>query len=177
MQALVLILRNTPLWVFAVFALLLWLGIVALRQRRVRLWRVLSTPLVFIVWGLVTLALGAAHNPALAADWLLTALAGGVLAFGLVRLPGLRVDRGQGWIHLPGSTLPLIRNMAIFLARYVLAVAIARAPELRPQLLWWDVAVSGISAGYFAGWLARLTLRMRQAPPQDAGAVAQEGAV
>jgi hypothetical protein len=50
------ILLHTPWWVFVVFALLLALGIQALRPRVVSAWRLLVTPGIFIAWGLVSLA-------------------------------------------------------------------------------------------------------------------------
>jgi len=94
---------------------------------------------------------------------LLDAIAGG-LAFATLRLKGLRADRGRGSVHLPGSILPLVRNLAIFAAKYTVAVLIARRPDWQSQLLWWDVGISAVAAGYFFGWLARFFLTYRSAP-------------
>jgi hypothetical protein len=46
------ILIHTPIWVFPLFAYLVWLGIKAARPRTVTIWRSLIVPAVFIVWGL-----------------------------------------------------------------------------------------------------------------------------
>src|SRR2546421_8115697 len=46
------ILIHTPIWVFPLFAYLVWLGVKAMRPRTVTIWRSLIVPAVFIVWGL-----------------------------------------------------------------------------------------------------------------------------
>ncbi len=156
MQALLPILANTPWWVFLLFALLLGLGVQSLPEHTVGLRRVFITPAIFIAWGMVALGLAARAAPAIIPAWGLAAAAGCALALSSVRFDGLRADRSRAMVHLPGSTLPLMRNMVIFAAKYGLAAAMARRPEARDQLLVWDMAVSGAAFGYFLGWTARL---------------------
>ncbi len=163
MSTLLLIVTNTPWWVFLLFALLVGLGIQALRPRTIALRRVFITPGVFIAWGLVGLTLAARVAPAVIPVWALAAAAGTAMAVFSVRLEGLRVERGGAAVHLPGSRLPLIRNLLIFAAKYVFAVAMARRPDLRDQLLPWDMAVSGAAFGYFLGWTVRFVLSYRRA--------------
>ncbi|HZB90982.1 MAG TPA: DUF6622 family protein [Stellaceae bacterium] len=162
MTALLAIVSHTPRWVFVVFALLLLLGIQALRPRTIAVARVFATPAVFIAWGLVSLALAAESAPQALVGWSLTAVAGASLALLTLRLDGLRAE-GGGRVHLPGSPLPLMRNVLIFAAKYVLAVLLALHPAARSQLLFWDMAVSGASAGYFIGWTVRFLIAYRRA--------------
>ena len=70
------ILRNTPWWVFALLALLTWLGFQALRPRTLPIWRLLITPAIFIGWGVTSLALQSMSSPILIADWSVTAAVG-----------------------------------------------------------------------------------------------------
>jgi len=163
MPALLLIAANTPWWVFLLLALLVWLGVQSLRPRTVPLRRVFITPVLFIAWGLIGLVLAARTAPAVVPVWGLAAAAGGALAFFGLRLEGLGAERGRAEVHLPGSAWPLIRNLLIFAAKYGLAVAMARRPEMRGQLVAWDMAVSGIAFGYFLGWTARFLLSWRRA--------------
>lgn len=156
------IVSHTPPWVLVVFALLVLLGVQALRPRSIAVARVFATPAVFITWGLVSLALAAQSAPQALVGWALTAVAGASLALLTLRLEGLRAE-GDGRVHLPGSALPLIRNVLIFGAKYVLAVLIALHPAARSQLLFWDMAVSGASAGYFIGWTVRFVTAYRRA--------------
>jgi len=159
------IVQNTPVWVFAIFGLLVWLGAQALRTRTLPLWRLLITPAVFIGWGIVSLALRSAAAPILVADWAIAAVIGA--AIGWTTTTGfnrVQIDRARGLVSLPGSTLPLIRNLLIFSAKYGLGAAAAIAPRLQADLAVWDIAVSGASAGYFLAWLTRLAFAYRRKP-------------
>ena len=163
MEAPFLILANTPWWVFLLLALLVWLGASALRPRTVPLRRVFITPAIFVTWGLVGVAMAAQAAPAIVPDWGLAAVACCSLAFFSVRLKGLRADHSRAMVELPGSRLPLIRNLAIFAAKYGLAATMARHPGMRGELLPWDMAVSGAAFGYFLGWTLRFLVSYRRA--------------
>lgn len=158
------ILQGTPWWVYGVFALLVVLGAQALKPRVVTLRKLLITPAIFIAWGIASLTAKASLSPLLVADWLAAGLAGGALALATSRVLALQVDRASGLLQLPGSVLPLARNLLIFAAKYALAVAVAVDPGEASRLAFWDVAVSGLSAGYFIGWVLRLVRVYRAAP-------------
>ena len=162
MSVLLVIVTNTPWWVFVLFVLLVALGVQALKPRAVAMRRVFITPAIFIAWGLVGLTLGARATPGIIPSWALAAAAGCALALVSVRLDGLSVDHDRALVQLPSSALPLIRNMLMFAAKYVFAVAMARRPDLRDQLLPWDMAVSGAAFGYFLGWTVRFVLSYRR---------------
>lgn len=167
------ILGFTPIWVWAVLILLVWLGLVSARPRTIGIPRLLVTPIVFIAWGLVSLASSkAALGPAVTA-WLLAAACGGSLGLA-ERLDRLRFERRDALVQVPGSWFPMVRNLAIFVAKYAIAVAMAVKPGWRDSLPLWDAAVSGASAGYFMVWLLRLALAYRRARamPEADGAAA-----
>ena len=157
------ILQGTPWWVYALLALLVYLGLQATRPRAVAWRRALVTPAVFILWGLTGLLPRIGGAPLLALDWLAAAALAGGLALTTVRLD-LAVDRERGVARLPGSAVPLLRNLAIFAAKYGLAVALARHLADPATLAIWDVAVSGAATGWFLGWVARFGLAWRTAP-------------
>jgi len=164
LQAVGQIVGHTPFWVFGVFALLVFLGIQALRERTLPVRRIVITPAVFITWGIIGLATAPHFSSLLVGDWVVAAAAGASIAAMIARFARLRADRDRQLVHLPGSTLPLIRNLVIFTAKYGLAVAMAITPAARDHLAFWSVAVSGLSAGYFLGWLGRLVAAYRRAP-------------
>ena len=157
------ILGGTPWWVWGLLAVLTALGVQAARPRRAKLWRVLITPLVFVAWGASSLARHA--DPTALAAWCAAAALGVLLGLATTRLDGVRADRALGVVELPGSWLPMIRNLTIFVARYGLAVAAALSPGAHGGLLIGDFAVSGVSAGYFVGWLVVFLRRWRHTPP------------
>jgi len=167
MSSILNVLQYTPWWVFAVFALLTWLGAQALRPRDVPVWRLLITPAIFILWGVASLVIQSTSAPILVADWSAAAVVGAAIAWTTSGLDRIKIDRVQRQVSLPGSTSTLIRNVLIFSAKYGLGAAAAMMPAWRSELALWDIAVSGASAGYFLGWLARLAQAYRRAADRN----------
>ena len=161
MDQILRIVEHTPLWVFALFAVLIVFGLQALRPRTLPIWRLLVIPAVFVAWGVISLVTRSAAFPMLIFDWLITAAIGFGVAWLTTRLDGVQVDRARGLVEMPGSALPLIRNLLVFAAKYSLTAAMSAAPALQGALLPWDIGVSGLSAGYFIGWLLCFALRYR----------------
>jgi len=164
MSGIVAIIQHTPLWAFAVLAVLVLFGVQALRPRTIALWRLMVIPAVFIGWGVISLFARSTQSPALLLDWLGTGAIGFAMAWVSTSLAGVHVDRAAGLVRLPGSAVPLIRNLGIFLAKYCLAAAVAVAPALASGLAPWDVAVSALSAGFFAGWVLRFARKYWREP-------------
>jgi len=156
------ILAHTPLWVFALFAVLLALGVQALRPRAVAVWRLLVVPGVFIAWGFISLVLQARFAPLLGLDFLMAAAIGGAIAWVTTPAKGPRVERADGLVRLPGSAAPLVRNLVIFAAKYGLGAVAAMVPAQAHAIAVWDLGVSGASAGYFLGWLVLFALSWRR---------------
>jgi hypothetical protein len=162
MPAVTNVLLNTPWWVFGLFATLTWLGVQALQARTLPIWRLLATPLLFITWGIVSLAAQSLSSPILLVDWLSVAMAAGT-ASATSRHAEIRIDRARQRVSLSGSAVPLIRNLLIFSIEYGLAIAIAIVPAFRFELSLADIAVSGAIAGYFLGWLMRFVMIYQRA--------------
>jgi hypothetical protein len=144
------ILSNTPIWAYALLLYLIWQGCNGLRTRTVALWRALLVPTIFLcpgVWRLVqSLNL---DGPLFA--WFAAALVFASLA--LVRGPRvLSVDKSAGTITRPGSVMPLVSNVTIFMLQYALAVAAAMHLDTQGAGAIVSRAVSGATAGYFIGW-------------------------
>jgi hypothetical protein len=155
------ILHNTPIWVFALLGFLIWRGLQARRAKTQPFWRLLIVPLIFLVMGLLRLAMARdGIEPLLVLAWLAAAMV--LFAVALSRHPRLvAVDRSSAQVTLPGSAIPLIRNVTVFLLQY--GVAVASAMKLQPELAVAILghAVSGASAGYFSGWILALWRRYR----------------
>jgi hypothetical protein len=160
----IIFLSNVPWWVVPLLALLIWRGWQASRSRTMALHAVFIGPAVFIGWGIASLLTRASSAPVLALVWFGTAAAGGLLALITVRL-AVQADRMHGRISLPGSWWPLTRYLGIFVAKFVLAAWWSSQPAMRQELTFWDVGVSGLSAGYFLGWLVCVLRDYRRAPP------------
>ena len=147
------ILIHTPLWVWALFAALLLLGLWQRRSRHVRRGQLLALPLALLALGLWSMAPGFVTQPAAAVLWL-GAIASAT-AFGL-RLPRPAAARWlaeEARLFLPGSWVPLLLIVAIFSLRYAAGVGQVLHPEWRVlATVQWPLAlVFGGLSGLFLG--------------------------
>ena len=159
MRTAMAILANTPPWVFALLALLIWQGCTALRPSSQPLPRMLIMPAVFFLMGLSRLVLGGKSFD------LLLVWAGSAAVFAALALytglGAVTVDGETGRILRPGSMVPLIRNLTIFVLQYAIAVVTAMKLGAIWEVAAAGQAVSGACAGYFLGWTIALLRRYR----------------
>jgi hypothetical protein len=173
-QALVPILRGTPIWVWGLLAGLLALGISQLRDRTASLARVSLLPVVMTILSVsgTFSALGGTPHLAIAVSaWLVAA----ALAFALTLLArgrsAAQYDPARRLYRLPGSVVPLLLIVGIFLVKYVVGVDLAMAPQLvrdTPYVLT-IAALYGAFTGVFVGRASRLW-RLALRPAAAAGA-------
>lgn len=163
MPDLLTILQHTPVWVYVLFAVLLALGVVSLRTRTVKLWRPLVAPAVFMIWGIYGLVVRLDASALLPLYWGSAAAMAAALAWYGTNLDTMQPDPASGRVRIAGSAFPLARNMVLFFSKYAIGVAIAQTAFDIHTLYTLDVGVSGISLGYFTGWLLRFAQRYRRA--------------
>jgi hypothetical protein len=171
------ILGNTPLWVWGLFAFLLFLGLRALRTSTTSFVRLAILPSVFFAWGVygVIAAFGAA--PPQLGVWLAAFVVGigcGVL---FARATALEADHINGLVRIAGGPSTLILILAIFAAKYVFGFMHAAQPALFADARWWmsEIALSGALSGMFAGRLVGLWRAYRAAPQVDLVAADRAG--
>ena len=146
------ILRHTPVWVFLILAVLVWLGANRLRATDVPARRVVVLPVAMSGFSLFGLYSTFGADPVAATAWILVFAA--LLATGwiLPTNPGVHYVAATRSIRVPGSWVPLALMMMIFFLRYVVAVLLAMHPPLRVEtpFIAGIGAVYGLSAGCFA---------------------------
>jgi hypothetical protein len=159
------ILAHTPVWVWLLFGALLVLGVLQSRPRLVARWQVLALPLALLLLGLWSMAAGFASQPLAAVVWLASLILGGRLGLKLPRAAATRWLVAQQRLQLPGSWVPMLIIITIFLLRYVTGVAQAMHPEWRSQLsVQVPLAVAfGLLSGVFVGRAAGLWTLTRSA--------------
>jgi len=165
------IVQHTPNWVWMLLAALLALGASQCVPRRASQARTVLLPAamtVFALFGLVSAFAGPAQWIAAAALWLLCALACTALALWLrPQAPAAaRFDRASGQFELPGSVVPLLMIVGIFLVKYLVGVELALQPALSadPVFAFGVAALYGVFNGVFAARALRLwRLRMAAA--------------
>ncbi len=149
------ILRQTPLWVWAILIALLALGLSQCRDRVVKPYTVMIAPMVFLVIG----ALASARAGSTFVVWAISLLCVTAIAGRIFPLPaGARFATETGRLHLPGSVIPLFSMMAIFLINYVINVLFAMFPEIaqRDALRFGVAIVLAWITGAYLGRAIRL---------------------
>jgi hypothetical protein len=156
------ILQHSPWWIYPLLLLLVWFGVRGMRPRTLPIWRLAIVPLVFTGWGIVSI-LSRTTSGGLIADWLVCAAFAAGTAWLSNRRTTVAIDFLRGKVTLQGSIGPLVRNLLIFAMKYAVGVAMALLPTHRAEIAALDIGISGAMAGYFLGWLGRLTWNIRSA--------------
>ncbi|HEU4776123.1 MAG TPA: DUF6622 family protein [Telluria sp.] len=152
---LILILTHTPIYVWAILALLVYRGIAATREREIGIRKLFIIPLIMLALSLQGIAskFGTGFLP-------LAAWAAGAAALTLTiwkfGRPRIAAAAEAGKVRVQGSWAPLAMMMAIFFAKYAVAVTLAVHPQAaQSALLTASVcALFGLFNGYFLGRLA-----------------------
>lgn len=128
------ILQHTPLWVWALFAALLALGISQRRTRQVRRGQLLILPLALLALGLWSMAPGFVAQPVVALLWLAALATGTALGRRLAPPAGTVWLAQTQRLQLPGSWWPMVIIVLIFSLRYASGVGLALHPAWRGDL-------------------------------------------
>ncbi len=130
---LITILKNVPVWVWLLFALLLSLGYMQSRDRSVSRARIFLVPAIMAPWSLYSVvAMYKSSNLSIALlSWLMgisLAIALHIYLFGSIK--SIRFNASTRRYQVPGSWLPLCLMLVIFLARFVSGVTTATQPSV-----------------------------------------------
>lgn len=158
------ILKGTPAWVWALLAALVALGLWQGRDRRVRPGRLLLLPLALLGLGLWTVMPSWRAQPLAALVW------AGAWSAGIAAGRQLPLRAGAAWdattqrLHLPGSRLPMVVILAVFLLRYAAGVTAVIEPTLARSAGF--VMTLAIVSGTISGLLLGRTLRLLTLVPR-----------
>lgn len=168
------IITHTPKWVFALFALLLWVGLKQLMPSRPGLSRLTLMTVAMMALSVYGLLSTFGDQPLALAGFAVAALAMASLVL-LRPLPAaVAYDAAAQRFSLPGSAVPLVLMMGIFCTKYAVGVALSLQPALVHQVL---VACTvgtlyGVFSGLFAARALRLWRLALQSHSTHAGAIA-----
>ncbi len=163
------ILANTPMWVWALLAALLVLGFSQTRQRESGLPRVVILPVAMTALSVSGIVSAFGATPAVLGAWLAAALIVATLVLQRAVPAGTAYDAATRQFTLPGSWMPMLLILGIFLTKYAVGAATAMQPllKLEPLFALGVTTLYGIFSGLFAGRtlrLIRLALRPAAAP-------------
>jgi hypothetical protein len=129
-QILTQILRGTPGWVFLLFLGLIVLGYLQSKPRNLAPAMVAILPVALGVFSLTRVLAAFGPDPLALLAWAAGTAAALLLNRALKQPAGARWSDATGTFHVPGSWVPLSLMMAVFFARYALAVSLVMTPEL-----------------------------------------------
>jgi len=155
---------HTPIWVFALFAAVLYLGARNLKARERTPISLIVLPLVMLGFALVNLVANSADKTLAIPAFIFSFAIGNAIGWNL--LPKVvAVDRERGTIRVPGSVAPLLVVIAIVILRYAIGYAYGRWPELQAdQALALEFSATGaLLAGIVWGRIVRIGAIYRRA--------------
>ncbi len=158
------ILIHTPVYVWAILAVLVWRGSAALRERETTVRSLFIVPLIMLALSLQDVVVKFGSNAAALAVWAVAALGTTLLVwkFGRSRTaPG----GTAGSVIVRGSRVPLAMMMAVFFTKYAASVLLAVLPQARQDALFAAAvcALFGVFNGAFLGRLAADLAALRRA--------------
>lgn len=162
------IISHTPLYVWAVLALLVYRGLLASRDREISLQKLWIMPVVMLGLSLSSMNGNGVLGGGVWGVWAVGLLAGAALAWKLDGGDRIVVNRAAGTVFQRGSWLPLALMVAIFVAKYAVAVVTAMHPETRHSFPFMLAVTSGFGlfSGMFIGRAARCVAAwLRQPEP------------
>jgi len=163
------IVAGTPVWVWPLLALLVFLGIRALRPTTAPIWRIAILPAIFFVWGLISLF--NLHGFALSRSlpWAVAFVGGAGIGMLIANSQSIRADKTHRLVHVPGGALTLVLILLIFVTKYVFGFLHATQPAQFAQPRFWltEIVISGVLAGMFIGRFVGLWRQYRAAPHAD----------
>jgi hypothetical protein len=155
------ILTHTPTWVWGLLVALLGLGASQLVARTASLGRVAVMPvfmIAFAIQGMVSAFGSSGQLAGVLGVWLAFAAAVPALSLGLRTPSGTRYDAVTRSFHLPGSWVPLVLILGLFVIKYAVGVELGLQPGLSHDAVFGIAiaAVYGIFNGIFTTRVLRL---------------------
>ncbi|MBJ7309942.1 hypothetical protein H7U20_06995 [Rugamonas sp. CCM 8940] len=149
------IISHTPIYVWAILGFLVYRGVAASQDRTVTLRSLFIIPAVMLGLSLQDIANRFGLHGAPLAAWIIGAALSTGLTWQLIDGKRINVNRAEGSVTVRGSWLPLALMMAIFCAKYAVAIAFAMSPALRQEALFAVTvcATFGLFNGVFLGRL------------------------
>lgn len=145
-------LQNTPVWVYAVFLLLCYLGVKALSPTRESKISLLITPPILLGWSLYSLNL--TQNQQLSVSyWLVAVILGSVAALMIFARKGVELDVPQTGLIVPGTPKTLVLYLLFFVVNYYFGYQAEVDPDRSATLpmVLLRACASGFASGLFCG--------------------------
>lgn len=162
-------LEHTPVWVYLLFAFLLYRGIKARTPATVTLEKLALIPAIFLFWDIYDLI--TYRDPTLITyiQWTIGIISGAIIGYILINPDRLSRSSALRSIHRPADYSALPFMLLAFGVKYVLGVLNATAPDVlrQPAMSALAIITGGMFAGVFVGKFTRYVSVWLRLPTQD----------
>lgn len=162
-------LEHTPVWVYLLFAFLLYRGIKARTPATVTLEKLALIPAIFLFWDIYDLI--TYRDPTLITyiQWTIGIISGAIIGYILINPDRLSRSSAPRSIHRPADYSVLPFMLLAFGVKYVLGVLNATAPDVlrQPAMSALAIITGGMFAGVFVGKFTRYVSVWLRLPTQD----------
>ena len=155
------VLKNTPLWVWGLLTALTYLGLSQAKARTAGLVRVTFMPVVMTalsLWGTISAFGSSPMFGYVMLAWMFAWAVTLAVIAPMAHARGTTYDATTRTYSMPGSWVPMLLILGIFLTKYVVGVELAMAPNLARDGQYTLVVgtLYGLFSGIFTGRAARL---------------------
>lgn len=154
------VIKGTPIWVWAIFSCLVYIGINATKDRIVRLPKLFIAPLVLMFWQYKSLT----SSEILVS--LVVLIFSSAWSFWLHRNSKVEPVTELASIIIPGSYSTLIVLISFFAVKYCFGYISFIAPETAVKYSYVALTVSGVFAGYIIGRASRFLCKYTKSKKQ-----------
>ena len=162
-------LEHTPVWVYLLFAFLLYRGIKARTPATVTLEKLALIPAIFLFWDIYDLI--TYRDPTLITyiQWTIGIISGAIIGYILINPDRLSRSSAPRSIHRPADYSASPFMLLAFGVKYVLGVLNAIAPDVlrQPAISALAIITGGMFAGVFVGKFTRYVSVWLRLPTQD----------
>ena len=153
------IIQHTPSWIWGLLAALVALGLWQTRPLEMSLMRVTVLPLVLTALSLSGVLSAFGHLPVALLAWAAGVAASLGLARKAVTVRGASWSASRGVVQVPGSWLPLVLILSLFVVKYGAGVSLALAPRLASDATF--AVLCSLAYGIFSGLFLARALSLR----------------
>lgn len=162
-------LEHTPVWVYLLFAFLLYRGIKARTPATVTLEKLALIPAIFLFWDIYDLITYRDPTVITYIQWTIGIISGAIIGYILINPDRLSRSSAPRSIHRPADYSALPFMLLAFGVKYVLGVLNATAPDVlrQPAMSALAIITGGMFAGVFVGKFTRYVSVWLRLPTQD----------
>ncbi len=155
------LIKGTPTWVWLLLAFLIYVGSKALFDRTIEVKKLLIMPIVFLL-----MTVSHVKDPVMYGVFLVL---GAIVGFLSCFKNKIKVDREHRLLRVPGSPLPLILIILVFVKNYFYGYEQSVHPEMFKNIIFLAVSyiVSGFFSGIFIGRSGTNFFRYMRLPSED----------